>query len=108
MHRVVAQQKAVSRVPGVGRLAPDRVAWVDIPQVDRYAQPTEEGPDLIAEKKADIAEADVAGGVLLAGPRHQVLPGPFGHDDDGMAPFLQSLPEGFQEGLESEGDLGHE
>lgn len=47
--------------------------------------------DPVAEERADVAVADVAGGVAVAGRCHQVLPGALGDHDDGVLGPLEPL-----------------
>ena len=84
----------------IGRHAPDGVAGVDIFQGDIHFDFFKIVLNLIFEKETDIAKADVAGFIALAGGSHQVLTGTFAHHHYRMfsrlQPFLQGIEKTIQ------------
>ena len=65
MHGVLAQQQAEGRVVGVGRLAADDVAGVDVLEVALRPATAEMPLDGVTQEDADVAELGVARGIAL-------------------------------------------
>ena len=53
--------------------------------------------DLLLQEQADVAVADVAGGVPFAGRGEQVLPGAFCHNDHRVPVACDPLAQGAQQ-----------
>src|SRR6185436_15897413 len=85
----LAEQQAERRIVRRCGYAPDRVAGIDVLQVDRRAAPLDVRADRLAQKDTNVAVLDVARCVALAAARHQILPRSFGHHDRRVAATLE-------------------
>lgn len=62
MYRILPQQQAESRIPGIGRKTPDGVARVDVLQLHLATGLPEMRFYPVPQEKSDVAVLDIAGG----------------------------------------------
>lgn len=102
MYGVMAEQQAERRVVGGGRHGSDRIAGVDVLQVQFHVLAMEVLLYGILEKQADIAKTDIAGCVMFTGLFHEILASSFGNNDHSMPSQQQPLVQRLEKTLQGE------
>ena len=108
MNCIMTQKQAEGRIRGVGGHAADRVAGVDVLQVQLHADLAKIGADGAAQIEADVLMQHIARRVHGARASHQRLPRSLRDDDHRMAALLQTGAQRGQQRIQREGRFGRQ